>query len=64
MPAQWTADILAKMHMNCITSLQLANRLGYRREYVSQILNGHRSPKGAEEKFRTALEELVGEKTA
>lgn len=59
MPAQWTAEIIGELHLNGITAKQLAERLGVTTAYVSMVLNGHREPKGAEEKFRKALAELT-----
>lgn len=38
--------------------------MGYSSQWVSMVLNGKRSPEGAEIKFRTALDELIQEKTA
>ena len=64
MPAQWTGDIVAKMHINGITRRQLAVHLGYSPEWVTMVLNGHKEPAGAEAKFRAALDELIQEKTA
>ncbi len=62
MPAQWTGDVVYELHMAGITGKELAEKLGYTRQYVSEILNGHKSPNGAEARFRAALEELVAEK--
>ncbi len=62
MPAQWTAKIIGKMHMYGITAKQLAEQLGYHPKYVSAVMNGHKEPKGAEQKFNTALDELIKEK--
>lgn len=62
MPEQWTADLVGKMHLNCITAKQLADKLGYNPKYVSAVLNGHRKPKKAEQAFRTALDELIQQK--
>lgn len=59
MPAQWTAFIISEMHLNHITQKQLAGCLGVTPEYVSMVLNGHREPIGAEERFRTAVAFLV-----
>ena len=59
MPAQWTADIVGKMHLHGITAIELSNQLGYNPKYVSAVLNGRREPKGAEERFREALDELI-----
>lgn len=60
MPAQWTAEIVAKMHMYSVTRKQLAEKLSYSPEWVGMVLNGHRAPEGAEERFRAALDELIG----
>lgn len=59
MPAQWTGDLVGQMHKHKISKGRLAEKLGMTREYVSMVLNGHRDPAGAEEKFRAALEELI-----
>lgn len=62
MPEQWTADIIGKMHLNCITAKQLAEQLGYNPKYISTILNGHRNPKRAEQKFQRALNQIIQQK--
>lgn len=59
MPAQWTGDLVGQMHKYKVTKKQLAAALGMTPEYVSMVLNGHRDPAGAEEKFRAALDELI-----
>ena len=62
MPEQWTGEIIGEMHLNQVTAKELSEKLGYRREYVSMVLNGHRNPKGAAETFRRALDELIKQK--
>jgi metal-dependent hydrolase (beta-lactamase superfamily II) len=62
MPAQWTAEIIGEMHLNRITAKELSAHLGYNPKYVSAVLNGHRTPKKAEQMFRKALNELIQEK--
>lgn len=64
MPAQWTAELLGKMHMNRITAKELSAQLGYNPKYVSAVINGHREPKGAAETFRQALDALITQKQA
>lgn len=64
MPAQWTGEIVGKMHMARITQKALAAHLGVTREYVANILNGHRSPKGAEARFRAAVDALAEQSPA
>lgn len=59
MPAQWTGEIVGKLHTAGLTKAQLAVAAGYTREYVSAILNGHRAPPGAEEKLREAFAQLL-----
>ena len=62
MPAQWTGDMVGKMHNNKITLTQVAEKIGVTKAYVCMVLNGHRNPKGAEQRFMAALDELIKEK--
>lgn len=64
MPAQWTADIIGKMHISGITAKQLAEHLRYNPKYVSAVLNGKREPRNAEQVFRKGLEELIATQIA
>lgn len=59
MLAQWTGELVGKMHNHKISKTQLADNLGVTREYVSMVLNGHRTPAGAEEKFCNAVDEII-----
>ena len=62
MPAQWTADIIGKMHLSSITAKQLADKIGWHPKYLSSVLNGHKNPKNAERALNAALDELIAEK--
>lgn len=62
MPAQWTGEIIGKLHLYHLTAKQLSEQLGYNPKYVSTVLNGHRNPKNAEQMFRKALNELIQQK--
>lgn len=64
MPEKWTGDIVAQLHLNRIAKSDLALKLGCTAEWVSLVLNGKRSPEGAEEKFRAAVTELIKEREA
>ena len=64
MPAQWTADIIGKMHISGITAKQRAEHLHYNPKYVSAVLNGKREPRNAEQVFRKGLEELIATQIA
>lgn len=59
MPEKWTADVVGQMHLNRISRTDISKQLGVTKSYVSMVLNGKRSPKKAEEKFRQAVEELT-----
>lgn len=59
MPAQWTGEFIGEMHNNNITAKEFAFHIGMHPKYVSRVLNGKRTPKGAEQKFRTALAEMI-----
>lgn len=59
MPAQWTAEIIGQMHLKRITAKQLAAEVGWNPKYLSQVLNGHENPKGAQEKLTAALDRIV-----
>lgn len=64
MPAQWTANIVGQMHLFRISKKDLAEHLNMTPEYISMVLNGHREPPGAEERFRKALGEIIDSKSA
>ena len=64
MPAQWTGTIIGKMHLYSITGLALAKALSWHPKYLSAVMHGHRSPKGAEEKINAALDALIAEQEA
>ena len=48
MPAQWTGDVIRDMHLKKVTAKRLAAEIGWNPKYLSQVLNGHENPKGAE----------------
>lgn len=64
MPAQWTGELIGKMHNAGIAKKELATYMGKNEKYVSQVLNGHHAPKNAEREYNAALEKLIAEKTA
>lgn len=59
MPQEWTADVVARMHLAGITRRQLAEAAGYTPEYVSMVLNGRRDTKNARATILAALERLT-----
>lgn len=59
MPAQWTGELVGRMHNAGVTAKQLASEMGKNPKYVSQVLNGHYSPKKAEAEFNEAFKRLI-----
>lgn len=59
MPKEWTGILVGLMHNNRISFAQLAEELGVTNRYVSMVLNGHREPPGAEERFKAAVQRII-----
>lgn len=59
MLAQWIGDFVGRMHRNRVTITQISQEMGVSREYLSMILNGHREPKGIENRMNDALNSVV-----
>lgn len=62
MPAQWTGNLVGRMHNAGISKKEIAAFMGKHEKYLSQVLNGHREPKHAEQEYNAALDELIAEK--
>ncbi len=58
----WTANLAGKMHLYNISRQDIADKLGVTKAYVGQVLNGTRNPKGAQEKFEKAVEDIISKK--
>lgn len=59
MPKKWTGDLVGLMHIHRISLQMLAAELGVTDRYASMILNGHREPSGAKERFEAAVRSLI-----
>lgn len=59
---KWTGHLVGKMHNNQITVIALAEKMDINPKYVSSILNGKKTPKGARERFEAAVDEIIREK--
>ena len=59
MPGQWTGNLLGGMHLTGVTARHLAAEVGWDYRYFSAVINGHRTPKGAEAKLNAALDRLI-----
>ena len=59
MREKWTGQIVGDLHVFGITAKELAAEAGIHEKYLSQILNGHRTPKNARKTLRSALRRLI-----
>ena len=59
----WMGEAVKLMHLNHIRYKDLAAQLGVSLGYVTMVLNGKRSPAGAEEKFMAALYYLIARRS-
>lgn len=64
MLAQWTGELIGKLHNHQITCKELAAKLGVHEKYVSAVLNCKKTPKDAEQRFNAALDELIAERAS
>ena len=55
MTKEWTGRIVGLLHTHRITQSQLAKEMGVTAQYVSMVLNGHKSPKGIEDRMEAAI---------
>lgn len=62
MNLSWQAEVFAMMKDNNISRSDLAEAAGVTPEYVSMVLNKRRTPAGAENTFRAAIQKLLTEK--
>lgn len=59
MPAKWTGDIVAMLHVHGISQKQLAEQMGLTRQYVSLVLAGNKNPSDMESRMRAAIREII-----
>ena len=63
MPKKWTGNLVGLMHDEKVSFSELAKELGVTNRYVSMVLNEHRCPAGAEEKFTSALNRIIEQRS-
>lgn len=59
MPAQWTGEVIKRMHLNRIMAKDLAVEAGLNPKYLSQVLNSDNPPEKARAKIEAALSRLI-----
>lgn len=64
MPEKWTGEIIGIMHNNRIRYIDVAEKMGITKAYLSQILSGTRKTKGIQQRIESAVNELIEEREA
>lgn len=64
MLAQWMEVFFGKKRVNKVTDAELAAEMGWHPKYLSAVLNGHKTPKGAEAKLTAALDRIIERKNS
>ena len=64
MLAQWEVEFFGKKRAHKVKDLEIAKELGWHPGYLSMVLNGKRTPKGAEEKLSAALDAIIARNNA
>ena len=62
MPEEWTGKLIGEMHNADISRAEVAKELGVSTAYVTMVMNGIRTPEGAEERLRAAFERVRSKK--
>ena len=63
LPKKWTGDLVGLMHTHNVSQQDLADELGVTNRYVSMVLNSHKEPVGAKERFSAALNRIIQRKS-
>lgn len=58
----WIEKAVGIMHVNKITQIQLAKKMGVTNDYISMILRGVKSPQDAESRIMAAINEIIKER--
>lgn len=62
MPAKWTGDVVAALHINGITQAELAAKMGVTVPYISMLLNGKKNSAGAKDRMMEAIKQIKASK--
>lgn len=62
MPAKWTGDVVAALHINGITQAELAAKMGVTVPYISMLLNGKKNSAGAKDRMMEVIQQIKASK--
>lgn len=60
---EWIGKAIGKMRINKIKSIDVANYMGITAQYLSEIFNGKKNPKSAEERIMSAIDEIISKRS-
>ncbi len=60
---KWIGEAVGLMHIHRITQQMIGDEMGVTNDYVSMILRGVKSPKGAEERVMGAISSIIARKS-
>ena len=58
----WISQVVGKMHVNKITQIEVAKKMGVCNDYESMILTGKKSPKDAEQRINDAIDAILSDR--
>lgn len=58
-PERWTGILVGKMHNERVSLQDMADEMGVSRSYVSQVLNGKKTPSGCRDRLEFAFESIL-----
>lgn len=62
MRPEWTGNACKVMHINGIGKGEIADKLGWTTPYFSDVINGKKTPAGAEERVMGAINAIIAER--
>ena len=62
MPEKWTGQLIGRMHNYKVTYDDLSKKMGLSKGYISQVLNCSRRPPNAQQRFESAVNEIIVER--
>ena len=62
MKANWTGELIGKMHVHEVTYDDLAEELHCSKGYISMILNGGRTPVDGKERLNAAYNSVISKR--
>lgn len=59
LPKEWTGEVVKQLHINGIAQKELAEEMGYTKEYMSMVLNSKREPSDVQTRIEEAISSII-----